>query len=180
MWKENDKKVLNSFLKWFAIIISIKLAIIFFFFLHIQNKTINSKQETKQIPNFCFNEKCINLEIAKTPQERELWLMFRETLEKDSWMFFSFDWLWKHSIWMKNTLIPLDIIRLTTGYKVVDIVSAPPCKQEDFLCFLKRGYFWGWYSRVDERRGRLVSVLRQRIFQQVGHHHVPHLLQFHY
>ena len=88
-------------------------------------------QETKQIPNFCFNGKCINLEIAKTPQERELWLMFRETLEKDSWMFFSFDWLWKHSIWMKNTLIPLDIIRLTTGYKVVDIVSAPPCKQED-------------------------------------------------
>lgn len=131
MWKENDKKILNSFLKWFAIIISIKLAIIFFFFLHVQNKTINSKQENTQIPNFCFNEKCINLEIARTPQERELGLMFRETLKKDSWMFFAFDGLWKHSIWMKNTLIPLDIIRLTTGYKVVDIVSAPPCKQED-------------------------------------------------
>jgi uncharacterized membrane protein (UPF0127 family) len=28
---------------------------------------------------------------------------------------------------MRNTLIPLDIIRITTGYKVVDIVSATPC-----------------------------------------------------
>ena len=131
MWKENDKKILNSFLKWFAIIISIKLTTIFFFFLHIQNNTKNNTTEDKQTPSFCVNEKCINLEIAKTPQERELGLMFREELEKDKWMLFSFDWLWKHSIRMKNTLLPLDIIRLTTWYKIVDIISAPPCKQED-------------------------------------------------
>jgi hypothetical protein len=31
---------------------------------------------------------------------------------------------------MRNTLIPLDIIRITTGHKVVDIISAPPCNEE--------------------------------------------------
>jgi hypothetical protein len=33
-------------------------------------------------------------------------------------------------MWMRNTLIPLDIIWLTTGYKITDIIQAIPCNEE--------------------------------------------------
>ena len=130
MKKNNDKKILNTFIKRVIIIIGIKIIIIVFFFIKAHKKISNIPTEIKQTPNFCFNEKCINLEIAKTPQERELGLMFREELGKDNWMLFIFDKPWKYSMWMRNTLIPLDIIRLSTGYKVVEIFSAPPCEEE--------------------------------------------------
>lgn len=131
MWKDSDKKLLNSFIKRFSIIIAIKIVIIFFFFLHTQKKISNFPTEKNEIPQFCFSWNCINLEIAQTPQERELGLMFRENLDENKWMLFIFDWLWKHGMRMRNTLIPLDIIRLTTGYNIVDIISAIPCKEEN-------------------------------------------------
>ena len=56
--------------------------------------------------------------------------MFREKMDENKGMVFIFDWPWKHEMWMRNTLIPLDIIRITSGYKVVDIISAPPCNEE--------------------------------------------------
>jgi hypothetical protein len=34
-------------------------------------------------------------------------------------------------MWMRNTLIPLDIIWITTGYKIIDIIQATPCKEEN-------------------------------------------------
>ena len=130
MKKENDKKILNSFIKRIAIIICIKIAIIFFFFLRAQQKIQNKQPEIPQGPQFCYSWTCINLEIADTPETRELGLMFRENLEENKWMLFIFDKLWRHGMWMRNTLIPLDIIRITTGYKVTDIIQATPCEEE--------------------------------------------------
>lgn len=130
MKKNNDKKILNTFIKRVTIIIAIKIIIILFFFINAHKKISNTPTEIEQKPNFCFKEKCINLEIAKTPQERELWLMFREHLDKDDWMLFIFDKPWRYSMWMRNTLIPLDIIRLSTGYKVEEIFTAAPCEEE--------------------------------------------------
>ena len=130
MKKGNDKKLLNTFIKRVTIIIGIKIIIIFFFFINANKKISNSISEIEQKPNFCFNGKCINLEIAKTPQERELGLMFREELDEDKWMLFIYNWPWNHSMRMRNTLIPLDIIRISTGYKVVDFLTATPCKEE--------------------------------------------------
>ncbi len=130
MKKENDKKILNSFIKRIAIIICIKIAIIFFFFLRAQQKIQNKQLEIPQGPQFCYSWTCINLEIADTPETRELGLMFRENLEENKWMLFIFDKPWRHGMWMRNTLIPLDIIRITTGYKVTDIIQATPCEEE--------------------------------------------------
>ena len=130
MKKENDKKILHSFIKRVAIIICIKIAIIFFFFLRAQQKIQNKQPKIILEPQFCYSWNCINLEIADTPETRELGLMFRENLEENKWMLFIFDKLWRHGMWMRNTLIPLDIIRITTGYKVVDIIQAAPCEEE--------------------------------------------------
>lgn len=83
-----------------------------------------------QVPKICCNDKCFNLEIAYTPESRELWLMYREFLPDDNWMLFIFDKVWIYSFWMKNTLIPLAGIRLDSDLKIVDIILMDPCKTE--------------------------------------------------
>lgn len=48
-------------------------------------------------------------------------------LAKNKGMLFVFDRLDIHPFWMKDTLIPLDIIWLDHDLQVVDIQSAEPC-----------------------------------------------------
>jgi uncharacterized membrane protein (UPF0127 family) len=42
-------------------------------------------------------------------------------------MLFKFDEPKKHTFWMKNTLIPLDMIRADSDLNIVDIQTAQPC-----------------------------------------------------
>ncbi len=51
-----------------------------------------------------------NVELAKTPEEQRKGLMFRKYLAEDSGMLFVFSEEKTHSFWMKNTLIPLDML----------------------------------------------------------------------
>src|SRR3989344_2502586 len=72
-------------------------------------------------PQVCFEEKCFNVELAKTDVEKAQGLMFREHLDRNSGMLFIYDEEGSYSFWMKNTLIPLDIIWINSQNKVVDI-----------------------------------------------------------
>lgn len=77
----------------------------------------------------CFNQECFELEIADDEQERRDWLMYRKELDTWSGMLFVRDSMavWR-LFWMKNTLIPLDIIWLDDTYSVVHIeTDVPPC-----------------------------------------------------
>ena len=56
--------------------------------------------------------------------------MYRTSLDKDLGMLFIFENESIYNFWMKNTLIPLDMIRLDSGYKIVDIKQAAICKQD--------------------------------------------------
>ena len=51
-----------------------------------------------------------SIELAQTPQERSRGLMFREHLPAQSGMLFVFERPQRVAFWMKNTLIPLDMI----------------------------------------------------------------------
>lgn len=68
------------------------------------------------------NEK-LNLEIADTFQTREYGLMFRTKLEPHSGMIFVFPTDSPQEFWMKNTLIPLDMIFVRAN-GVIDRVDA--------------------------------------------------------
>ena len=90
-----------------------------------------SEQRQEQIvpdkPRVCFGENCFNVEIVDTPAEREIGLMNRESLDLDSGMLFIFESEGYYPFWMKNTLIPLDIIWIDNNNFIIDIKTAVPC-----------------------------------------------------
>jgi hypothetical protein len=73
----------------------------------------------------------IDVEIADDLSERTQGLMFRESLNKNSGMLFVFEKEEKHAFWMKNTLIPLDIIFISEDLEIVDIKNAIPCEENN-------------------------------------------------
>lgn len=126
MLSDPEKKYFpKDFIKRVMIIIGVKVLIISFFFFHFLEKS----QIPKTPPQMCYQNHCFQLEIADTPEKRELWLMFRESIPEDQGMLFVFDKADFWSFWMRNTLIPLDIIRIDKDNKVVDFISLPPCKE---------------------------------------------------
>lgn len=107
---------------WIIIVALILIAMII-----AARKTGNSSVEVSKV---CFSEKCFEVEIADTPSERERGLMNREDLGENSGMFFIFDSEGEYSFWMKNTLIPLDLIWISENLEVVDVKTAEPCAPE--------------------------------------------------
>lgn len=81
------------------------------------------KDETASI---CIKNACYEVEIADDAAERARGLMFRESLGEGKGMLFVFDNVSKHSFWMKNTLIPLDIVWLDSQGKIVYISQNTP------------------------------------------------------
>jgi uncharacterized protein len=65
----------------------------------------------------------IRVELATTEDQRERGLMYRNRLDPDSGMLFIFDHEAPLTFWMKNTLIPLDIIFIGRDRKILGIVA---------------------------------------------------------
>jgi uncharacterized membrane protein (UPF0127 family) len=69
-------------------------------------------------------------EIADTPELTAKGLMYRKSIPKDYAMLFIFENEEPRGFWMKNTLIPLDIIFLNKNKEIINIAkNVPPCKQ---------------------------------------------------
>ncbi|MDJ0516613.1 MAG: DUF192 domain-containing protein [Trichodesmium sp. MO_231.B1] len=69
----------------------------------------------------------INLEVAKTPKEQAMGLMYRTELADDQGMLFSFDPPRKVDFWMKNCKISLDMIFIRSGVVKAIALDVPPC-----------------------------------------------------
>ncbi len=79
-----------------------------------------------------IKDKPFRMDIAKTSGERKLGLMYKESLDLNEGMIFIYTKEKKYSFWMKNTMIPLDIIWLNKNKNVVHISkNTQPCKQND-------------------------------------------------
>ena len=79
----------------------------------------------------CFKERCFEVEIAQSDEERMRGLQSRRVLEDGSGMLFIFPESGVYSFWMKDTLIPLDMIWLDESKDIIGIVSgASPCEQD--------------------------------------------------
>jgi len=63
------------------------------------------------------------VEVALTPQEHARGLMFREHLDPDAGMLFVSEEPRVQVFWMKNTLIPLDMIFIGSDRRIAGIVA---------------------------------------------------------
>ena len=72
----------------------------------------------------------VQVEIADTFEKRKVWLMHRESMPENQWMLFVWNNTDRRSFWMKNALIPLDIIFVDENQKVLNIEEAEPCKED--------------------------------------------------
>lgn len=97
-----------------AIILAIGVAVIIF-------------NKEGDISKVCFGDFCFVVEIADSDEERRMGLMYRENLDENNGMLFIFEDAGNYPFWMKNTLIPLDIIWIDGSGMVVDIKTAVPC-----------------------------------------------------
>jgi uncharacterized membrane protein (UPF0127 family) len=73
-----------------------------------------------------IGQKTFTLEVADTEETRERGLMFRQSMPADHGMIFVFEEERPLNFWMKNTAIPLDIIFVSAGGKVVSIHQMKP------------------------------------------------------
>lgn len=109
-----------------TLIIILVLSILSIYFINLQKGNKNDN-----LNEVCFKSTCFQVEIADNSQLRQQGLMYRTQLDADKGMFFIFDEEGIYPFWMKNTLIPLDIIWINENKEVVYIENkAQPCKQD--------------------------------------------------
>ncbi len=99
----------------------------------------------------------VTAELADTVEERARGLMFRKNIEFDQGMLFLFEREDLYSFWMKNMLIPLDIIWLDKEKRIVHIERClPPCEKEPCPSYLPKApamYVLELKAGSVERRG---------------------------
>ncbi len=94
-------------------------------------QSVSYIEEKPTTSTVCFaNGTCVQVELAKTPAERQQGLMFREYLSEYEGMLFVFESEGNHGFWMKNTRIPLDAIWIGHENKIVGIQTMVPCEKD--------------------------------------------------
>jgi len=94
----------------------------------MDTKKVIFKTDKKNIEIVC--------EVAKTITQKLNGLMYKEKLEENKGMFFSFTFPWYRFFWMKDVKIPLDIIFVNSKNKIIKIHEAP----------VEKGIFYKNYS----------------------------------
>lgn len=79
-----------------------------------------------QTTEILINNQKFIVEIATTPAQKSRGLMYRSSLCPNCGMLFDFGVEGQYPFWMKNTLIPLDVIWLNQNGLVVDIKTGQP------------------------------------------------------
>ncbi|MES2204755.1 MAG: DUF192 domain-containing protein [Pseudomonadota bacterium] len=109
-------------------LISVSFIVITLFFLFsLFDKKENLLLLTK-------NNMTLYLEIANTQKQREYGLMNRKSMPENHGMIFIFPHAEILRFWMKNTLIPLDMIFLNHHRVVAIFFNIPPCKEQMNPC----------------------------------------------
>jgi len=107
-----------------------------YLFFYSANILLAPSSEKGLQPEACYNspagKNCFSVELARTTNEREKGLMYRTYLGQNQGMLFIFDKEDIYPFWMKNTLIPLDIIWLDNSGRVVFAnENSQPCPADN-------------------------------------------------
>lgn len=99
----------------------------------------------------------IQAEIAQTPDQREIGLMYRKTMGTNDGMLFAFEKAGKQCFWMKNTLLPLSVAFVADDGMIVNIDDMQPLTL-DGHCSTKPVRFvlemnQGWFAKRGIKAG---------------------------
>lgn len=107
---------------------AIVIILIIIFFLAILFFYIDKAEQGR----VCIKTSCFSVEIAETPEELSRGLMFRQHLDADKGMLFVFEKEGIYPLWMKNMIIPLDIIWIDKNRRIISIKNdLQPCGIEN-------------------------------------------------
>jgi uncharacterized membrane protein (UPF0127 family) len=81
--------------------------------------------------NTIIADRPIGLEVARTPQEQAIGLMYRTEIPDDRGMFFPIEPARNVRFWMKNVFLELDMIFVREGVVQAIIPNVPPCFTEN-------------------------------------------------
>ena len=108
----------------------------------------------------------IDAQVAATPEQRQIGLMFRKDLPQHEGMIFIFDQPGKQCFWMKNTLIPLSAAFLSDDGTIVNIENMKPLALDGHCAVQPVRYVLemnkGWFAKKGIKAG---SKLQGSIFQ---------------
>ena len=108
----------------------------------------------------------IDAQIAGTPEQRQVGLMFRKDMPQHEGMIFIFDQPGKQCFWMKNTLIPLSTAFIADDGTIVNIEDMKPlvldghCSAQPVRYVLEMNK--GWFAKKGIKAG---SKLQGPMFQ---------------
>jgi len=94
---------------------------------------ITTEQQGQNLPitaQAIIANKTIQLEVAKTPEQQAMGLMYRSSLPEDRGMLFPIRPPRPVQFWMKNCRMSLDIIFLFQGVVKEIAPNVPPCTEE--------------------------------------------------
>ena len=108
----------------------------------------------------------IDAQVASTPDQRQIGLMFRKDMPQHEGMIFVFDQPGKQCFWMKNTLIPLSAAFIADDGTIVNIEDMKPlvldghCSKQPVRYVLEMNK--GWFAKKGIMAG---SKLQGSLFQ---------------
>lgn len=109
----------------------------------------------------------LEVEVAITPEEQILGLMYRDTLGDNEGMLFVFPKEKQLSFWMKDTRIPLSIAFIKADGRIIQIESMRPYSLDTHVSREKVSYALemksGWFKARNIKEGDTVKIPRANI-----------------
>ena len=118
-----------------------------------------AQQAQTQLPRVILQAGMFQIEaqVASTPAQREIGLMFRQDMATHEGMLFVFEQPQKQCFWMKNTLLPLTAAFVEEDGTIVNLADMKPqstqshCSEKPVRFVLEMNQ--GWFAKRNIKKG---------------------------
>ena len=103
----------------------------------------------------------IDAQVAQTPEQRLIGLMYRKEMPQTEGMIFVFEQPATQCFWMRNTLLPLTAAFVADDGRIVNLADMKPqtddshCSEEPVRFVLEMNQ--GWFARKNIKKGAKLS-----------------------
>jgi len=136
--------------------------ILLFFLLFFFGQRGDSRAEGNRFVQLEIKGKKIQVEVARTEEEKSRGLMFRDKLAPEEGMLFIYEREEFLSFWMKNTPLPLSIAFIDPRGRIVDIQDMEPFNLRTHTSSRPASYALemnkGWFKKNGIRVGDVVQM----------------------